>query len=226
MQDHPDHSERRLLVAHPQVTSRQAHEQVAEAPDFAQVERGPAARGLGSSKRGADDHSGNFLRHRDRRVGQRVVHRVSRESGEAAPLPSVKETAIPAALRVPVPRSKRRSRTQNKRSPPGSEHATAGPSKGSDRSRFLRSGFRQVTGDSGNRRCSERFHQRRMLRIKGHRLMENVRIVRLRVRGQLAHVVRGWRFAGCSARRGRCRVATASHAEIARDDPARPPSSV
>ena len=38
----PDHAERRLLVAHLEVAAREGQEQVAEAPHFPQVERGPA----------------------------------------------------------------------------------------------------------------------------------------------------------------------------------------
>ena len=48
----------------------------------------------------------------------------------------------------------------------------------------------QVTGDPCNRRGTERFHQGRVGRIERHRLMENIGIVRLRVRGQLAEIIR------------------------------------
>ena len=44
--------------------------------------------------------------------------------------------------------------------------------------------------DARNRGGSHRLHQSRVSRIKGHRLMKNVRVVRLCMRRQLAQIIR------------------------------------
>ena len=47
----------------------------------------------------------------------------------------------------------------------------------------------EVVRDPGDRRRSQRFHERGMLGVEGHSLVKNVRVILLGVRGQPAEVV-------------------------------------